>query len=142
VVVKMKTWFIPLHAIVAAVTLTACAEDPGEWRPRDASKVYPPERTAFRIHSASELADCAERIGVVHVNLPPSEAVEGIAKTAAAHGGTHYIIRGDRTSEELVTESHGSAFVVGQAVLTNERSHSYVEATGRQAWAVIYRDCK
>lgn len=118
----MRLW------VLASVALVACS-DPAEWRPAKSAKDYPATKDAFRVQHAP--AEC-ESIGVVHAEGAGS--IDDIAKTAAKHGGTHYVVGLDVDHPEQVTTTTGSTY--GGAFVANSRSETEHHRTVR---AEVYR---
>jgi hypothetical protein len=100
--------------------------DPAEFRPAKDATSYAPVRDAYRLPQAPP--ECIP-IGVVHAYSDGS--IEDIALTAARHGGTHYVVRTDKTEitgySGVAVGSNGFASVN----LTADKE--------RTLWAQIYR---
>lgn len=91
-----------MRLTVALVLLAACAaHDPATFRPKHAAGAREPVKDAFRVQSPD--VGC-ELIGVV----VDARDVAAIARTAANHGATHYVV----TNEERDThyETSGGAY--------------------------------
>jgi hypothetical protein len=116
---------------LSSVIVVGGAGDPAEFRPaKSAAREYPAAKDAYRVQEVPG-AEC-EPIGVVHAD--GMDPIEKIAITAARHGGTHYIVRGDFENPEVVTNHQ--AHRVGNAMFAT--STSRVERN-RKLWAQVYR---
>jgi hypothetical protein len=107
-----------LASVVLA--LTACASDPGTFRPASGAPEQPPVATAYRV---KQVAPECLYLGVVHAD--GAYAIENMAITAARHGGTEYVVAGDDKDERRTQVDPG----------TNE----LVTTTNHKMWAKVYR---
>jgi hypothetical protein len=107
---SITTWLV-------AVT-SACGGDSADFRPAKTARDYPPVTDAFRVR---EIDPACSSIGVVHGE--GEDAIPRIATTAARHGGTHYVVRGDEVDAYDVTGGVGRVRVVPH----------------RRLWAEVYR---
>jgi hypothetical protein len=119
------------YQVVPALILVngACGGASTEWRPKYPNQVeYKPlVSSAARVRGPSDACTSDDRVdlGVIHANgdVETVDVLEDLAEEAAAHGGTHYVVRGDDTEVE------GAHLVFNGAKLTRTR----------QVWAVVYR---
>ena len=96
--------------LVVVVWLVGCGGGGGEFRPAKNAATFPPTRDAFRVHSVP--AECA-LLGSVD-----GEDLKEIVETTVKHGGTHYIVRVDRTE----TTGYSGAVVGGLVNMTPDNS--------------------
>lgn len=111
--------------VLGLLLLASCASDPAEWRPARGVGDLPAAKDAYRIPQAQE--GCRS-IGVVHAE--GSTVLADIATTAARHGGTHFVVRGDVRDTHYETTglvSSGVLLASTQAV------------TDRATWAEVFR---
>jgi hypothetical protein len=119
-----------LVACAAVVALLGCGAAI-EWTPAHPdSKDYPRVvETAVRVrHPADQCTSggVPVKLGIVHADGEEDEVIPAIAKEAAEHGGTHYVVGGDKTDYEL------SGVVYGGHVHLRDDSQRFT-------WAVVYR---
>jgi hypothetical protein len=88
--------------VAFALALVACS-DPAVFRPAKSAREYPAVKDAFRVRHAPDGCDI---IGVIHAD-GNTDPIDDIAKTAAKHGGTHYVIATDRDRPETTTTTTG-----------------------------------
>ncbi len=120
---------MPRAALLAVLVACGGCSDPAEFRPAKGVSDYPATKDAYRIQEPGE--DCVS-IGVVHAD--GDDAIADIAVTAARHGGTHYVVRGDADDPELVSHTVGTANHGVFVATTRGR----VERN-RRIWAQVYR---
>jgi hypothetical protein len=103
------------RALLIALWLVGCGGR-GEFRPAKNAMTFPPTRDAFRVHNVP--AECT-RLGSVD-----GENFEEIVEITTQHGGTHYIVRVDRTE---LTGFSGA--VIGGAVSMTPDKSRLISAT-------------
>lgn len=113
-----------------AVVLLAGCGDPAEWRPAKGAESAPATKAAYRVQAAEP--ECTS-LGVAHAEGPA--ALDDIATTAARHGGTHYVVRGDEREEHLETRG-AVTHVGGGLVVGRSRTDRVVD---RRLWAEVVR---
>ncbi|AKU97551.1 hypothetical protein AKJ09_04215 [Labilithrix luteola] len=95
-----------------------------EFRPAKNAKEFPATKAAYRVN---EPPFC-DSIGVIHADGP--HPIEEISELAAAHGGTHYIVRSDRSKEHYET----TGFITsGLLVAQTEK------VVDRHVWVQVFR---
>ncbi|MBX3206194.1 MAG: hypothetical protein KF764_14075 [Labilithrix sp.] len=103
------------RAWLVAAWLVGCSSR-GEFRPAKNAATFPPTSDAFRVHQVP--AEC-RMLGSVD-----GESLEDIVEITTKHGGTHYIVRVDRT------ELQGySGIVVGGTVNMTPDTSRFMSAT-------------
>lgn len=115
---------------VAVVAVLGCGASV-DWSPaHPETKDYPQVvEAASRVHDPA--AECSSgqeliKLGVVHADGDEDEVIPAIAKEAAEHGGTHYVVEGDKTRHDL------SGVIAG--------NYAHLEDDPKRAtWAVVYR---
>lgn len=120
---------LTLAASLAASILCGCAGNATEFRPAKNAGDFPAVKDAYRVPSAPP--EC-ESIGTVHAKSKDGGTIEDLAATAARHGGTHYVVRGDRTD---VTGYTGTYVPIAAGIT----SVGIEEEKTRTMWAVVYR---
>jgi len=106
--------------VALALALSACASDPGTFRPAKGAPEQPPVATAYRV---KQVAPECLFLGVVHAD--GAYAIDSMAITAARHGGTDYVVAGDDEDERRTQLDPD----------TNE----LVTTTNHKMWAKVYR---
>jgi hypothetical protein len=115
-------------AVVVALLGCGAAVD---WSPaHPENKDYPRVvDTAVRVRHPGDQCTSAQmliKLGVVHADGDEDEVIPAIAREAAEHGGTHYVVEGDKTQHDLSGVVYG-----GYAHLRDDPQ--------RATWAVVYR---
>lgn len=100
--------------VALALALVACS-DPATFRPAKSAREYPAVKDAYRVRTAPE--GCPQ-IGVIHAD-GNTDPIDDIAKTAARHGGTHYVIASDRDRPETTTTTTGHVMPGGAFVASS-----------------------
>lgn len=124
--VAMGRWWTGVTFSVAFAT-TGCGAA-AEWEPiTPDQKDYPAvvDVASRRKHPSDGCAEGDEpiKLGIVHAKGEEDETIPAIAKEAASHGGTHYVVEGDKQDGYVATGGYG---------------HIDIRAT-RATWAVVYR---
>ena len=87
---------------VTLITLAACAHDPATFRPAKDARARESVRDAYRVYQPDS---ACEKIGVV----VDAHDVAAIAKTAANHGATHYVVTNEERDTHYETSGGGYA---------------------------------
>lgn len=104
--------------LFASIAAVSCASDPAEFRPAKGASDMPAVKEAYRVKSVAP--ECTP-LGVVHAE--GDGAIDDIAVTAARHGATSYIVRGEDRDERVTTRE----------------PDRLVTRTNRKLWAEVYR---
>lgn len=110
---------------IVTAMLVACGESSVEFRPAKDAKEYPAAKAAYRVKEAP----FCDSIGVIHADT--KFPIEDISEIAAAHGGTHYVVRRDFADEHYETTGIG-----GNGGLFIAETHKVKD---RHVWAQVYR---
>lgn len=87
--------------LLAVVSLCVACSEPATFRPAKGVKEFPATKDAYRVNE--------ERDGCFDIGFViQARRVDDIAETAAAHGGTHYMILDDFGGTSVETDTSGS----------------------------------
>lgn len=104
--------------------LVACGESSAEFRPAKDAREYPATKAAYRVKEAP----FCDSIGVIHTD--GKFPIDEVSEMAAEHGGTHYVVRGDQSTEHYETTGFvGSGMLIARTEKVKDR----------HVWAQVYR---
>jgi hypothetical protein len=95
----MRVW------VLLCVALVACDTGAVEWRPAKSAKEYASTDDAYRIHDPDPSCD---QLGAVIVS--GNDQLGKVARAAASHGGTHYVVVDEHMTDEYQSNGSGAYY--------------------------------